>query len=100
MNQRQADAAFPVANRLIEASSHAERAAILLQLSDAALLARPFELGRACAAVGFVDGQCFVAVRAALLCHTRDAHGLLPEREAAELEQLRLGLSHLAAGAA
>lgn len=94
------DAAFPVANRLIEAGSHAERAAILLQLSDAALLARPEELAAACSMVGFPDGHLFVATRTALLCHTRDAHGLLPEREAAELEQLRLGLSHLAAGAA
>lgn len=91
------EALFPVVGHLLAAGSDAERAGILLRLSDAVLLAYPMPIAEACAARGFVDGQLFAALRAALLCRTRDAHGLLPERSVAELEGLRVRLSHLAA---
>lgn len=91
------EAVFPVVGQLLAAGSHAERAEILLRLSDAVLLAYPMPIAEACAAKGFVDGQLFAALRAALLCRTRDAHGLLPERPAAELEGLRVVLSGIAA---
>jgi len=91
------EAVFPVVGQILAAGSDAERAGILLQLSDAVLLAYPMPIAEACAARGFVDGQLFAALRAALLCRTRDAHGLLPERAVAELEGLRVALSNIAA---
>lgn len=91
------EAHFPVVGQLLAAGSDAERAEILLKLSDAVLLAYPMPIAEACAAKGFLDGQLFAALRAALLCHTRDAHGLLPERSVAELEGLRVRLSNIAA---
>ena len=90
--------AFPVVSQLLKARSDSFRAALLLQLSDAVVLAAPVDLGDACAATGFTLGQVFVAKRAALLCRTRDAHGLLPAADAGELERIRVALSELAGG--
>lgn len=92
------DSILPVVSQLLKARSDAGRAAILLQLADSIVLSAPLDLGEACDVSGFTLGQVFVAKRAALLCRTRDQHGLLPAVEAAELEQLRQALSHLAAG--
>ena len=91
------EAVFPIINQLAAAPDNAARALILLQLSDQATLAYPMELSAACGRLGFEDGQLFVALRAALLCATRDQHGLLPEKPAAELEHYRQALSHAAA---
>lgn len=93
-----ADARFHVVNQLLRAGGNAERARIVLRLSDQLVLAQSMAISEACQACGFFEGACFIALRGALLCATRDEHGLLPAQPAAELEGLRNRLSHLAAG--
>lgn len=92
------EAAFPVANMIRSAASHQERAQLLLKLSDAGLIGHHVDIDRACAQSGFAAGQSFLVWRVAALCRTRDAHGLLPDVLARELDAWRQVLSLVAAG--
>ena len=89
---------FPVADQIREARSDRERAQLLLRLSDSALLGGHVDIERACAQSGFAAGQSFLVWRIAALCRTRDAHGLLPELMARELDAWRETMSRIAAG--
>lgn len=90
---------FPVADQLRDAPSHRERAAMLLRLSDTALLGGQVDMVQALEQVGFAAGQSFMAWRVAALCRTRDAHGLMPDDVAQELEFWREAMSRFAVGA-
>jgi hypothetical protein len=91
---------FPVADQIRDAANHAQRATILLKLSDAALLGGSGDMEVACADAGFAAGTFFIIYRVAALCRTRDAHGVLPTDLAYEVEMWRQALSHIAAGTA
>ncbi len=91
---------FPIADKIREAGSHAQRATILLKLSDAALLGGSKDLEIACSQTGFEAGNFFIIFRSAALCATRDAHGVLPDHLAHEVEMWRQALSQIAAGKA
>lgn len=94
------ESAFPVANQIRAAKSHQERAGLLLRLSDAALLAGHVEIELALGQTGFAGGHMFVVWRISALCRQRDAHGLLANTTARELEAWRETLSRIAAGVA
>lgn len=87
-----------VIEQLHNAGNNRAMAAILLRLPDGLMNDYGGHLGRACAARGFAAGQTFCQLRVALLQRVRDAHGLLPAGEAAELEAWREALSRYAAG--
>ena len=92
------DPMMPVARRLLEAGSDRDRAAMLLRLPDAIMASEADALSEACRTAGFHHGVSFVEMRANALHRVRDAHGLLPEPVAVELEAYRLGLSKYVAG--
>jgi len=94
------ETAYPVANMIRAAGSNQERAQQLLKLSDAALLGHHVEIELACIQSGFAAGQTFLVYRVAAMCRTRDAHGILPDPIARELEAWRLTMSRVAAGVA
>lgn len=89
---------FPVADQIRDAANHAQRATILLKLSDAALLGGAADLEMACSDMRFAAGTFFITFRVSALCRTRDAHGVLPEPIAYEVEMWRQALSQIAAG--
>lgn len=91
---------FPVADQIRDAANHAQRATILLKLSDAALLGGAVDLELACSETRFAAGNFFIDFRVSALCRTRDAHGVLPEDLAYEVEMWRQALSQIAAGKA
>ena len=78
---------FHVAEAIGCASGAAERARILLRISDEVLLAMFGAISRACHDTSFELGQRYIEVRVASLCELRCEDGHLP---AATLEQLEL----------
>lgn len=89
---------FPVADQIRNAGSHAERAQILLKLSDIALIGGQGDLQDACKQCQFAAGDLFITWRINALCRTRDAHGLMPNWLAHEVELWREAMSRIAAG--
>lgn len=89
---------FPIVDQLHAAKSNRDRAGVLLRISDAVLLPFQSQISLACTLGRFEAGSSFIAWRVAALCATRDAHGLLPDLVATELEQWRVTLSKYAAG--
>jgi hypothetical protein len=69
---------FFVVDQILEARSHAPRAAVLLRLSDALIAAKCVQLQAACLEVGFHDGAHYLEVRHAAHCGTRSKQGALP----------------------
>lgn len=93
-----ADQRFPIIRDIQEAKTDADRAEILLRLSDAMLLKYSEVFIASCNRAGFVDGVAFVTARYAALVAVRDAHGQVPERNTALVEDIRQALSHFVAG--
>lgn len=88
---------FGVASALTNAAGPASVATILLRLSDRLVLACADELEEECRRRDFAPGAAFIVSRAAALRAVRDAHGLLPEHLAANVEGFRRALSEFAA---
>ena len=80
---------FPIADQVRCAASAAERAALLLRLSDEVILSGGPDLLAACRDCLFAVGEMYLMVRMAALCATRDASGELPEKLAAQLDRYR-----------
>jgi hypothetical protein len=91
-----AETAFPVAQQIIDAHSHAERAAIVLRLSDDLIHEQFDELKRACLGENFSAGAHYLSLRLAAQLAVRDAAGQLPMPATAELELWRRGLVAMA----
>lgn len=89
---------FPVVDQLIEAGSNQERAGILLRLSDGVVYERGHEIGLWCMHNGFAGGHLHLQQRIVAMLRVRDAHGLLDDYTATQLELDRQALSRFAAG--
>lgn len=76
---------FPPAAHLLNAESHAARAAMLVRLSDALVVTHGPVLEQACRGAGFATGAQFLQVRLAALLSRRDAAGALPVAPAGQL---------------
>lgn len=93
---RQLDHLFPVAREVIEASSDARRAAILLRLPDAVVVTHGEVVAAACREIQFDAGVHFLGHRLAVLHATRLPSGALPDHCTATLEIWRSGMAALA----
>lgn len=89
---------FPVITQLLDAGSHQERALQLLRLPDALVMSHGADIIAACRGVQFDAGAAFLLYRSTGLNLVRDAHGMLPEAQARELEAWRVAMSELVAG--
>ena len=90
------DTMLPIIRQLRDARDDRVRADLLLRISDTILLKYADVIADACASFG--DGVAFLDLRVAALRATRDAAGLLPERQARPLDALRAAMARYAAG--
>jgi hypothetical protein len=96
--RRHHDEGFFVATEILEASSHARRAQILLRLPDALLLEKEAAVVEACQLSGFKMGLLFIGIRITALSAVRLPDGQLPEHTRATLALWHNGMTALAAG--
>lgn len=87
---------MPLALQVASAATPAERAAIVLQLPDAAIVTHGQDLLRACHDAGFGMGSSYLAVRLASLHCVRGSNGMLPADRASVLDDLRADLVTIA----
>lgn len=87
---------FFVVDGLLEARTHAERASILLRLSDAVIAAKVEHLQDACRETGFQAGVDFLSLRLAQHCATRTETGEMPKAIVEQLEYWRNGMVAIA----
>lgn len=84
--------------KIREAATAREIADLLLRVPDAIVLSHGVQLGAESEKMRFGAGAMFLIHRAAGLSAVRDAHGLMPERIAGEIEAWRETFSRFAAG--
>ena len=87
---------FVVVDGLLEARTHAQRASILLRLSDAVIAAKVEQLQDACRETGFQAGVDFLSLRLAQHCATRTKTGEMPKALVEQLEYWRNGMVAIA----
>lgn len=97
--RRRLAAMFPLARQLVDAGTHAQRAQLLLTLSDQIVLAHFDALKEACDETGFAAGAGYLAERYVSMHAVRDARGALPPQHVNQVENWRRGLASIAGGA-
>lgn len=91
---------FPLVEQLLEAKSRPVLAALLLRMPDFIVWEHHNEVLMACLSLNFEEGRRFGHLRHLAGMRVRDAHGLIPQSMAIEIEELRQVLSRLASGEA
>lgn len=90
---------FPPVAMLLRTTTLAERAALLLTISDGVIVSHQVPLLDACFHLGFAHGADFIQVRAATLFSRRDLDGHLPHAIAEQLAFWCAYMASLAKGA-
>jgi hypothetical protein len=94
--RRELAAMFPLARQIVDAGSDAQRAQLILTLSDHILLSHFDALKEACDETGFAAGAGYIVQRYVSLLATRSPEGLLPRDHVDLVENWRRGLGAIA----
>jgi hypothetical protein len=90
--------ALHIIEQLQAAQSQREIAGYLLRVPDAIVVSHGVQLSAECVRKHFEAGKTFLDWRAAGLVAVRDAHGMMPDGVAFDIEAWRYTLSNFSAG--